>query len=292
MPSSNSNARAEAWRALEAYAARVQGGLKTGACTADERDGAMVREACGLYLDCSRQRVDLEGLNLLEALARACDLEGWRDRMYRGEAVNQTEDRAALHVALRTPAGADAPAGGNDVLAEVETVRERMGRFSTQVRNGTWRGFDGQRIRHLVNIGIGGSDLGPAMVCRALDHLGHEEMTCHFVSNLDSNELAGVLEACDPAATLFLIASKTFSTQETLTNARSARAWLVAAAGGDEFRGGNAFRCAFHGVGPLRRLRHSRGQCLWILGLGGGTVFPVVRHWAIHCNLSGHGCVP
>jgi glucose-6-phosphate isomerase len=235
VPSFDSNPRAAAWHALEAHAARIRDGLAAVPAEGIDPQSALEREACGLFLDCSRQRVDAQGLERLEALARASDLETWRDRMFRGEVVNETEGRAALHVALRQPADGESPAiGGDAVLAEVEAVRERMEHFSSLVRDGTWRGFGGERIRHLVNIGIGGSDLGPAMICRALDHLGHDDMTCHFVSNLDSNDLASVLENCEPGRTLFLIASKTFSTQETLTNARSAREWLLAAAGGDD----------------------------------------------------------
>ncbi|MFT5175579.1 MAG: glucose-6-phosphate isomerase [Gammaproteobacteria bacterium] len=191
-------------------------------------------EACGLYLDYSKQRINEQTFTLLMNLAQSCNVERWRTMMFAGEVVNNTENRAALHVALRWPAAGPKAPFGQQILADVEQVRAQVERFSDAVRDQSWTGFTGQPVHDVVNIGIGGSDLGPAMVCNALRELAHPRIRCHFVSNADSAQLSAVLGRCDPATTLFIIASKTFSTQETMLNARSARTWLLQAAGGDE----------------------------------------------------------
>ncbi|GIL40999.1 glucose-6-phosphate isomerase [Roseiterribacter gracilis] len=175
----------------------------------------------GLRLDLSKTHLDPETLDALLALAKARDVETWRDRMFAGESINLTEGRAVLHTALR----AEQPP------AQVAEVLTRIDSFVGRVRSGVWTGATGQRIRTIVNIGIGGSDLGPAMVCQALEPYGSPELKTRFVSNIDGTHLATALDRLDPATTLFVIASKTFTTQETLTNATSARAWLVAALG-------------------------------------------------------------
>ena len=224
---------AGAWNAVAAHAARLRGTSIESLFSGDpSRADDFAADACGVYLDYSKQRLDRDARSGLLALADAAGVAGARARMFAGEPINVTEGRAAWHPALRWPAGEPMP-GAGPPPAEVAEVLARMRAFSDAVRDGRWTGHSGAPIRDVVNIGIGGSDLGPAMVCRALDVRAHPRLRCHFVSNLDSNHLASVLERCSPAQTLFVICSKTFSTLETLTNARSARAWLLDDAGGD-----------------------------------------------------------
>ena len=184
-------------------------------------------EAGDLFLDYSKNRVDAETMELLLALA---DVSGLRDRidaMFRGEHINVTEDRAVLHVALRMPRDAHLVVDGQDVVADVHAVLDKMTEFSNRVRSGEWNGFTGKRIRNVVNIGIGGSDLGPAMAYDALRDFTDRGLTCRFVSNVDGNDVWESTHDLDAAETLFIVASKTFTTIETITNAKSARAWLV-----------------------------------------------------------------
>ncbi|MFZ0255713.1 MAG: glucose-6-phosphate isomerase [Gammaproteobacteria bacterium] len=188
-------------------------------------------EACGLFLDFSKNRIIDDTLTALLALAEEAQLAQWVERLFAGEKVNNTEDRAALHVALRYRSPGSFPSVNYDVMPEVRDVLARMRRFADSVTQGAWVGYTGKPVRAIVNIGIGGSDLGPAMVCRALSPYAQGGMKGYFVSNLDSTQLTGVLNELDPQTTLFIVASKTFTTQETLTNARSARDWLVAKAG-------------------------------------------------------------
>lgn len=187
--------------------------------------------ACGLFLDFSKNRIVDETLTALLALAEETELAEWIERMFAGEKVNNTEDRAALHVALRYRSPGPFPSANYDVMPEVRDVLTRMRRFADSVKEGEWVGYTGKPVRAVVNIGIGGSDLGPAMASRALSPYVQAGMKGYFVSNLDSTQLAEVLDELDPQTTLFIVASKTFTTQETLTNARSAREWLVTKAG-------------------------------------------------------------
>jgi glucose-6-phosphate isomerase len=191
-------------------------------------------EAAGLFADLSKHRVTDETLARLRALADAADLRGWIDRMFAGEAINETEGRAVLHVALRNRSNRPIRVDGRDVMPDVNAVLGRMRRLCDAVRDGTWRGHTGKPIRSVVNIGIGGSDLGPAMAAAALAAYVDPKLTGHFVSNLDSTHLAETLAGLDPETTLFVVESKTFTTQETLTNARSARAWLVEGLGSEQ----------------------------------------------------------
>ena len=188
-------------------------------------------KACGLFLDFSKNRIIDETLDRLLALAKEAELADWIERMFAGETVNNTEHRAALHVALRYRSLGSFPSARFDVMPEVRSVLARMRRFCDSVRSGAWVGYSGKPMRTVVNIGIGGSDLGPAMAVRALSPFVQSGLQGHFVSNLDSTQLAEVLRGLDPETTLFIVASKTFTTQETLTNARSAREWVVAKAG-------------------------------------------------------------
>ncbi|WJW74893.1 glucose-6-phosphate isomerase [Thiohalobacter sp. IOR34] len=183
-----------------------------------------------LLLDFSKNRITEETFALLLDLARERDLQGWIRRMFAGDKINVTENRAVLHVALRNRANRPIEVDGEDVMPAVNAVLARMRNFSEAVRGGDWRGYDGRPIRDVVNIGIGGSDLGPQMVCAALRPHAGGGPRVHFVSNVDGCQIAATLEGLEPATTLFVVASKTFTTQETLTNARTARAWLVEAA--------------------------------------------------------------
>ena len=186
--------------------------------------------AAGLLLDFSKNRIDRTTLALLTALARERHVESRRDAMFAGEKINRTEQRAVLHTALRAPPAPPLIVDGADVGAEVHAVLERMHHFSDRVRNGDWRGFDGRPITDIVNIGIGGSYLGPKMVCQALRAFAHPRLTCHFVSNVDGHDMAAVLGKINPATTLFIVASKTFTTAETMMNAHSARDWFLRSA--------------------------------------------------------------
>ena len=186
-----------------------------------------------LYVDYSKHRVTRETLKLLIDLARAADLEARRDAMFAGEHINTSEDRAVLHTALRLPRSAELTVDGQDVVADVHEVLDAMGDFTDRLRSGEWTGATGERIRCVVNIGIGGSDLGPVMVYQALRHYADAGITARFVSNVDPADLVAKLDGLDPATTLFIVASKTFSTLETLTNATAARRWLTDALGQD-----------------------------------------------------------
>lgn len=178
-------------------------------------------------LDYSKQRITSKTLELLLKLARETDVENWRERMFTGEKINFTENRAVLHTALRNRSNKPVLVDGKDVMPEVNRVLKKMREFTEQVRAGKWQGYSGKRINTLVNIGIGGSDLGPVMVCNALKAFASPDLDVHFVSNIDGTHLAQTLQVCDPETTLFIVASKTFTTQETMTNARSARTWFL-----------------------------------------------------------------
>ena len=195
-----------------------------------ERFGA---EAAGVFLDYSKNRIDGETIRLLLDLAEARDLRGRIDAMFRGDKINSTEGRAVLHTALRAPADAELVVDGVDVIAEVHGVLDRMAAFAERVRSGDWQGHTGQRIRNVVNIGIGGSDLGPVMAYEALRHYSDRGLVCRFVSNVDGTDFCEATRDLDAAETLFVVCSKTFTTLETLTNAKAARDWCVAALGNE-----------------------------------------------------------
>jgi glucose-6-phosphate isomerase len=195
------------------------------------RAARMTRDAAGLYLDYSKHIATDRTLQLLFDLARAVDLEHWRERMFIGEHINSTEDRAVLHVALRNRSDVRMLVDGEDVMPDVDAVLARISDFSRRVRDGEWKGYTGKPITDVVNIGIGGSNLGPKMVCHALTPYQSKTPRPHFVSNVDGTHLMETVKGLDPATTLFIVASKTFTTQETMTNAQSARQWLIAALG-------------------------------------------------------------
>jgi glucose-6-phosphate isomerase len=223
--------RAE-WKALAAHQNTMRGvHLRELFAKDPQRGERLVAEAAGVYLDYSKQRVSDETLRLLLDLARACDVRTRIDAMFAGEKINVTEGRAVLHVALRAPRGTRIVVDGEDVVPGVHAVLDRMADFAGRVRGGAWTGFTGRPIRNVVNIGIGGSDLGPAMATDALRWYRDPRLTLRFVSNVDGADFVAATHGLEPAETLFIVASKTFTTIETLTNARTARAWCVRALG-------------------------------------------------------------
>ena len=199
-----------------------------------DRGRRMAVDAGDLHIDYSKNLATAETIELLTALAREAGLEDLRDAMLRGDHLNTSEDRAALHTALRLPAGTELEVDGQDITGDVHRVLDAMGDFAEAVRDGSHTGFTGKEITDVVNIGIGGSDLGPAMGYRALRHYRHPRIRCHYVSNVDPADLVATLADLNPETTLFIVASKTFTTLETLTNARAARDWLLARCDGDQ----------------------------------------------------------
>jgi glucose-6-phosphate isomerase len=223
-----------AWKALEAHHQKVRE-LNLRSLFADDskRGQRFVIEAVGLYLDYSKNRITDETLKLLLQLADECGLRGRIDAMFRGDKINITENRAVLHVALRAPKTASIVVDGANVVPEVHAVLDKMSDFSNRVRSGSWTGHTGKRIRNIINIGIGGSDLGPVMAYEALKHYSDRQLNFRFVSNVDGTDLAEAVHDLDPSETLFIISSKTFTTLETMTNAHSARDWSLKGLGGD-----------------------------------------------------------
>jgi glucose-6-phosphate isomerase len=224
-----------AWKALEQHYAEIRG-LHLRELFADDpgRAERLAAEAAGLYLDYSKNRVTDETLRLLISLAQESDLEERRDMMLRGDRINVSENRSVLHVALRMPKGSTLVVDGVDVVAEVHEVLDRMAAFSEQILSGEWKGFTGRAIKNVVNVGIGGSDLGPVMAYEALRYYTRRDLTFRFVSNVDATDFVEATRDLDPAETLFIISSKTFGTLETLTNAHSARDWVVGALGSED----------------------------------------------------------
>jgi glucose-6-phosphate isomerase len=222
------------WAAAAAHADRLRG-VHLRQLFADDpgRAGTMTAEAAGLLLDYSKQRIDAEALQALFELGRAARVEEQRDAMLRGERINNTEGRAVLHVALRAPRDAVIEVDGSNVVPAVHDVLDRMSEFAERVRSGQWTGHTSKRIRTIINIGIGGSDLGPRMAYEALRPVATPEVACRFVSNVDGDDIASNLDGLDAAETLFIVSSKTFTTLETMTNAHSARRWLFAQLGPD-----------------------------------------------------------
>jgi len=227
--------KGSAWKALVSHYKAVSN-LHLQQLFADDpkRGQRMAIEAVGLYLDYSKNRVSDETLNLLLQLAEESGLRARIDAMFSGEKINITEKRAVLHVALRAPKDTSILVDGKNVVPEVHAVLDRMADFSERVRSGEWKGHTGKRIRNVINIGIGGSDLGPVMAYEALRHYSERSITFRFVSNVDGTDFAEAVQGLDPAETLFIVSSKTFTTLETMTNAQTARSWSLAGLGGDE----------------------------------------------------------
>jgi len=221
------------WKALEAHHKKIREvHLRRLFSDDPQRGSRLTAEAAGLFLDYSKNRITDETLGLLFQLAEESGLRARIDAMFRGEKINVTENRAVLHIALRAPKGASIVVDGENVVPKVHEALDRMTDFSSRVRSGAWKGHTGKRIRNVVNIGIGGSDLGPVMAYEALKHYSERGMTFRFVSNVDGTDFAEAVRDLDPAETMFIVSSKTFTTVETMTNAHSARAWSLAGLSG------------------------------------------------------------
>jgi len=225
----------KAWKALQTHHTKVKElHLRQLFAEDPKRGERMTAEAAGLFLDYSKNRITDETLKLLIQLAEDCGLRDRIEAMFRGDKINITENRAVLHVALRAPKGASIVVDGVNVVPEVHAVLDKMADFSNRVRSGTWLGHTGKRIRNIINIGIGGSDLGPVMAYEALKHYSDRSLTFRFVSNVDGTDFAEAVHDLNPSETLFIVSSKTFTTLETMTNAHTARAWSLAGLNGDE----------------------------------------------------------
>lgn len=226
--STNPLTQSSAWHALHQHFAQIRDVHLRDLFAIDPGRGErMVIDALGIYFDYAKHRVTDETMRLLVQLAEESDLRAHIDAMFRGDKINVTEHRAVLHIALRAPRDAHIYVDGEDVVPEVHAVLDRMSDFSQRVRSGEWKGFTGKRIRNVVNVGIGGSDLGPVMAYEALRYYSARDMTFRFVSNIDGTDFAEAVRDLDPAETLFIVASKTFTTLETMTNAHTARRWLL-----------------------------------------------------------------
>jgi glucose-6-phosphate isomerase len=224
-----------AWKNLEAHWQEVRELHLRQLFAADpERGKRMTAEAAGIYLDYSKNRITDQTIELLLKLAEESGLRARLDAMFRGDKINSTENRAVLHIALRAPRGASIVVDGHNVVPDVHNVLDKMAAFSNRIRSGDWKGHTGKRIRNVINIGIGGSDLGPVMAYEALKHYSDRAMTFRFVSNVDGTDFAEAVHDLDPSDTLFIVSSKTFTTLETMTNAHTARAWSLKGLGDDE----------------------------------------------------------
>ena len=224
-----------AWQALEAHHAEIEGRHLRDLFAEDpDRGIRFTADAAGIFLDYSKNRITADTVRLLLALADECGLRERIDAMFRGDRINTTENRPVLHVALRAPRDEHISVDGHDVVLDVHEILDRMAAFSHQIRSRAWLGHTGQPIRNVINIGIGGSDLGPVMAYEALKFYSDRGLTCRFVSNVDGTDFVEATRDLDPAETLFIVSSKTFTTLETMTNARSAREWALAGLGGDE----------------------------------------------------------
>ena len=224
-----------AWKLLEKHHQKLRSiHLRDLFAEDRERGEKLAIETTGIYLDYSKNRITAETLRLLLQLARECELQSRIAAMFRGDKINVSENRAVLHVALRAPRGATIMHDGRNVVPDVHAVLDRMADFANRLRSGAWKGHTGKRIRNVINIGIGGSDLGPVMAYEALKHYSERAMTFRFVSNVDGTDFAEVVGDLDPAETLFIVSSKTFTTLETMTNAHTAREWLLAGLKGED----------------------------------------------------------
>ncbi|HTX52485.1 MAG TPA: glucose-6-phosphate isomerase [Candidatus Baltobacteraceae bacterium] len=223
-----------AWKALAAHAKAIGSTpLRTLFANDPERGTRLIAEAVGLYLDYSKNRITDDTIRLLVQLAEESALQGRIEAMFRGDKINVTEQRAVLHVALRAPQGASITVDGENVVPQVHAVLDKMTAFAERVRSGAWQGHTGKRMKHVINIGIGGSDLGPVMAYEALKHYTDRSIDFRFVSNVDGTDFTEAVRDVDPPETLFIVSSKTFTTLETMTNAHSARAWVLNGLGGN-----------------------------------------------------------
>ncbi len=225
----------QVWQALKAHYEEIKGAhLRQLFADDPTRAESFTTEGAGLFLDYSKNRITARTIQLLLQLAKERGVEARRDAMFRGEKINLTEKRAVLHMALRTPKGASIVVDGENVVPQVHAVLDKMTEFAYRVGSGAWLGHTGRRIKNVINIGIGGSDLGPVMAYEALKHYSERSLTFRFVSNIDGTDFAEAVQDLDPSETLFIVSSKTFTTLETMTNAYTARGWSLAGLGGDE----------------------------------------------------------
>ena len=267
-----------AWKALEEHHRNIRAvHLRELFARDPGRGERLTVEAAGVYLDYSKNRITDETVPLLVRLAEDCGLRARIDAMFRGEKINVSEKRAVLHVALRAPRDASILVDGENVVPDVHAVLDRMADFANRVRGGAWNGHTGKRIRNVVNIGIGGSDLGPVMAYEALRHYSDRSLTFRFVSNIDGTDFVEAVRDLDPAETLFIVSSKTFTTLETMTNARTAREWSLARAGGDEAVGREALRRGLDQCRGSGEVRHRHRQHVRVLGLGRRALLHGVR---------------
>ena len=269
------------WAALKEHYQKIQPMHLRDLFAADPTRGErLTAEAVGLYFDYSKHRITDETLDMLVQLAELSGLRDHIDAMFRGDRINLTEDRAVLHIALRAPKGQSIMVDGEDVVPRVHEVLDRMADFADRVRSGVWKGHTGKRIRHVVNIGIGGSDLGPVMAYEALKAYSARDLTFRFVSNVDGTDFAEATRDLDPAETLFIISSKTFTTLETMTNAHTARDWCLRAsrrrAGDCQALRGGVDECPRGG-----QVRHRHRQHVRLLGLGRWPLFDGLGDWPV-----------
>ena len=271
-----------AWKALETHHEKIRNVTLRSLFSDDpQRAARFTTEAAGLFLDYSKNRITEETRKLLLQLAQESGLRERMDAMFRGEKINITEKRAVLHVALRAPKGESIVVDGEDVVPGVHAVLDKMTAFSDRVRSGDWKGHTGKRIRNVINIGIGGSDLGPVMAYEALKYYSDRKMVFRFVSNVDGTDFAEAVIDLDPAETLFIVSSKTFTTLETMTNAHTARDWALEGLKRRD-RGRQTFRRRFHQRRGSHEVRHRHRQYVRLLGLGRRPLLHGLRHRPLH----------
>ena len=271
-----------AWKALDSHYREIRGlHLRDLFARDPERAALFTIEAGGLYFDYSKNRVTRETLALLLRLAEETGLRSRIEAMFAGEKINSTENRPVLHIALRAPSSASILVDGRNVVPLVHAVLDKMAAFCNAIRTGAWTGQTGKPIRNVVNIGIGGSDLGPVMAYEALRAYTDRSMTFRFVSNVDDSDIAEALRDLDPAETLFIVSSKTFTTLETMTNAATAREWLLAGFGNDEGRRA-PFRRRFDQCAGSRAIRHRHREYVRVLGLGRRKILDDLRHRPVY----------
>ncbi len=269
----------KSWKALQAHYKAIRAvHLRTLFTDDPQRGTRMTAEAAGLFLDYSKNRITDETIQLLVELADESGLHEQIEAMFRGEKINVTEQRAVLHVALRAPREASIIVDGENVVPKVHAVLDRMSEFCHRVRSGAWKGHTGKPIRNVVNIGIGGSDLGPVMAYEALKHYSERAMTFRFVSNVDGTDFAEAVRDLQAEETLFIISSKTFTTLETMTNANSAREWSARGARWRSHISGEALCRCVHECGGSGEIRYRYGQYVSVLGLGRRPLFDGVCH--------------
>ena len=271
-----------AWKTLESHYEKLRNvTLRSLFADDPERASRFTIEAAGLFLDYSKNRITEETRKLLLQLAQESGLRERMDAMFHGDKINITEKRAVLHVALRAPKGESIFVDGEDVVPGVHAVLDKMTAFSDRIRSGAWKGHTGKRIRNIINIGIGGSDLGPVMAYEALKYYSDRSLVFRFVSNVDGTDFAEAVIDLDPAETLFIISSKTFTTLETMTNAHSARDWALAGLK-DEASIAKHFVAVSTNTAEVEEIRHRHRQHVRLLGLGRRPLLHGFRHRSFH----------